>query len=172
MNIRGESAIVATAMPSWRRSRRSTIRTRRAGPIATKGERMAENKTRATAASVDDFLDAVPDPQRRADGRTLRALMERVSGEPAAMWGPSIIGFGSCHYKYESGREGDMCRIGFSPRANALVLYGGFLRSPALLERLGKYPAGKSCLYIQRLRATDEGLHSPTAAPAPSKAPS
>ena len=112
---------------------------------------MAENKTKATAASVDDFLDAVPDPQRRADARTLRALMERVSGEPAAMWGPSIVGFGSHHYKYASGREGDMCRIGFSPRAKELVLYGGFLRDPARLARLGKYRAGKGCLYIKKL---------------------
>ena len=94
---------------------------------------MAENKTRPTSVSVDDFLDSVPDPQRRADGRTLRALMERVSGEPGEMWGPTIIGFGRHHYVYESGREGDMCRIGFSPRAKELVLYGGFLRDPARL---------------------------------------
>jgi hypothetical protein len=118
---------------------------------------MAENKTRATAASVDDFLDSVPDPQRRDDARILRALMERVSGEPAAMWGPSILGFGSHHYKYKSGREGDMCRIGFSPRANELVLYGGFLRNPARLARLGKYRAGKGCLYIKRLADVDAG---------------
>jgi hypothetical protein len=118
---------------------------------------MAENKTRATAASVDDFLDSVPDPQRRDDARILRALMERVSGERAAMWGPSILGFGSHHYKYESGREGDMCRIGFSPRANELVLYGGFLRNPARLARLGKYRAGKGCLYIKRLADVDAG---------------
>jgi hypothetical protein len=119
---------------------------------------MAENKTRKTAVSVDDFLDAVPDPQRRADGKILRALMERVSGEPPAMWGPSIIGFGSYHYKYESGREGDMCRIGFSPRANALVLYGGFLRSPDLLARLGRHRTGKGCLYIKRLGDVDEAV--------------
>ena len=116
---------------------------------------MAENKTKATPASVDDFLDAVPDPQRSADGKTLRAMMERVSGEPAVMWGPSIIGFGHHHYKYESGREGDMCRIGFSPRARELVLYGGFLRRPERLARLGKYKAGKGCLYIRRLADVD-----------------
>jgi hypothetical protein len=116
---------------------------------------MAENKTRATAASVDDFLDAVPDPQRRADAKALRALMERASGEPAAMWGPSIVGFGHHHYVYESGREGDMCRIGFSPRARELVLYGGFLRVPERLARLGKYRAGKGCLYIKRLADVD-----------------
>ena len=116
---------------------------------------MAENKTKPTAASVDAFLDAIPDPRRRADAGTLRALMERVSGEPAAMWGPSIVGFGRHHYKYESGREGDMCRIGFSPRARELVLYGGFLRIPERLARLGKYRAGKGCLYIKRLADVD-----------------
>jgi hypothetical protein len=116
---------------------------------------MAENKTKATAASVDDFLDAIPDPRRRADAIALRALMERVSGEPATMWGPSILGFGHHHYRYASGREGDMCRIGFSPRARKFVLYGGFLRNPARLERLGKYKAGKGCLYLKRLADLD-----------------
>jgi hypothetical protein len=118
---------------------------------------MAENKTKATTASVDAFLDAIPDPQRRADAGALRALMERASGEPAAMWGPSIVGFGSHHYKYESGREGDICRIGFSPRAKELVLYGGFLRLPERLARLGKYRAGKGCLYLKRLAEVDVG---------------
>jgi hypothetical protein len=117
---------------------------------------MAENKTKPTTISVDDFLDAVSDPQRRADGRTLRALMERLSGEPATMWGPTIVGFGTCHYKYESGREGDMPRMGFSPRAAELVLYGGFLRSPDLLSSLGKHRTGKACLYIKRL--SDVGM--------------
>jgi hypothetical protein len=112
---------------------------------------MAENKTKPTAASVDDFFGSIVDPQRRDDARMLRALMARVSGEPAVMWGLTIVGFGTYHYKYESGREGDMCRIGFSPRANEFVLYGGFLRSPDLLARLGKYRTGKSCLYIKRL---------------------
>jgi hypothetical protein len=118
---------------------------------------MAENKTKATAASVDAFLEAVPDPQRRADGKVLRTLMERLSGEPARMWGPTIVGFGTYHYVYESGREGDMPRIGFSPRANELVLYifGGFPRYQALMERLGKHRTGKSCLYIKRLSDVD-----------------
>lgn len=116
---------------------------------------MAGNKTKPTAISVDDFLHAVADPQRREDARKLRALMERVSGEPAKMWGPSIVGFGHHHYRYESGREGDMCRIGFSPRARELVLYGGFLLDAARLERLGTYRAGKGCLYIKRLADVD-----------------
>jgi hypothetical protein len=83
-------------------------------------------------------------------------MMERVSGEPAAMWGPSIVGFGAYHYKYESGREGDMCRIGFSPRAGEFALYGGFLRSPELLARLGRHKTGKGCLYLKRLADVDE----------------
>ena len=118
---------------------------------------MAENKTKATAASVDDFLDAVPDPQRRADGKVLRALMERLSGEPATLWGATIVGFGTYHYVYESGREGDTPRLGFSPRASELVLYisGGFPLHQALMERLGKHRTGKSCLYIKRLSDVD-----------------
>ena len=71
---------------------------------------MAETKTKPTEVSVDDFFDAVPDPQRREDAKKVRAMLERVSGEPARMWGPSIVGFGTCHYKYDSGREGDMPR--------------------------------------------------------------
>src|SRR5206468_12467043 len=105
-----------------------------------------------------DFLDTVADPARRADAKRLRTLMERVSGEPAAMWGPSIVGFGAYHYKYESGREGDMCRIGFSPRAGEFALYGGFLRSPELLARLGRHKTGKGCLYLKRLADIDLGV--------------
>lgn len=116
---------------------------------------MAENKTKATAASVDDFLDAVPNEERRADGQALSAMMARISGEPAKMWGPSIVGFGTHHYRYESGREGEICRIGFSPRGTGLVLYGGYLRDPALLARLGKHKAGKGCLYVKRLADVD-----------------
>ena len=121
---------------------------------------MAENKTKPTEVSVDDFLDAVPDPQRRADGKTLRALMERLSGEPAKMWGPSIVGFGTCHYKYDSGREGDMPRIGFSPRAKELVLYlaSDFPRYQGLMDRLGKYKTSKACLYVKRLADVDEAV--------------
>jgi hypothetical protein len=120
---------------------------------------MAENKTRPTGAAVDAFLDAVSDPQRREDAKALRATMERLSGEPAAMWGPTILGFGSCHYRYDSGREGDMARIGFSPRARELVLYlvGGFPRHAQIMGRLGKYKTGKSCLYVKRLSDLDQG---------------
>ena len=82
---------------------------------------MAELKTKPTGAAVDEFLGRVADPQRREDARKVRAMMERLSGEPAQMWGPSIVGFGTYHYKYDSGHEGDMARIGFSPRAKEFV---------------------------------------------------
>ena len=119
-----------------------------------------ELKTKATATSVDDFLDAVPDPQRREDGKKLRAMMERLSGEPAAMWGPTIVGFGRYHYKYDSGHEGEMARIGFSPRAKELVVYifVGFPAYQPLMDRLGKHRTSKSCLYIKRLSDVDESV--------------
>lgn len=117
----------------------------------------AENKTKPTGIPVDDFLAAVPDPQRREDARTVRAMMERLSGHPATMWGPSIVGFGKYHYRYESGREGEFARIGFSPRSKELVLYliGGFPRHQEIMDRLGKYRTGKSCLYVKRLSDID-----------------
>lgn len=117
---------------------------------------MAEIKTRPTGVSVDDFLDAVERPVRRADGKMVREMMERVTGEPAAMWGPSIVGFGSYHYRYDSGHEGDMCRIGFSPRSANLVLYvGGFPGYEELLGRLGKHKRSKACLYLNKLADVD-----------------
>ncbi len=120
---------------------------------------MAEVRTKPAAVDVDAFLDAVPDPQKREDGRRLRTLIERISGEKARMWGPSIIGCGSYHYCYESGHEGDMARIGFSPRAKELVLYlvPGFVGREDTLARLGMHRTGKSCLYIKRLSDIDEG---------------
>jgi len=121
---------------------------------------MAELKTKPNEVGVDAFLEAVPDPQRREDGRKVRAMMERLSGEPAKMWGPSIVGFGRYHYKYDSGHEGDMARIGFSPRARELVLYlsDSYPRHQPLMDRLGKYRTGKSCLYIKRLSDVDESV--------------
>ena len=120
----------------------------------------AENKTKETVASVDDYIAAVADLGQRADAEKIRALMERLSGEPARMWGPSIIGFGSYHYKYESGREGDMCRIGFSPRKGQTVLYliDGFEGQPELMAGLGKHKTGKSCLYIKKLADINEAV--------------
>lgn len=117
---------------------------------------MAEIKTKPTAVSVDAFLDAVEGAVRRADGQAVRALMERVTGQPATMWGPTIVGFGSYHYRYESGHEGDMCRVGFSPRKANLVLYvGGFPEYEALLAKLGKHKRSKACLYLNRLADVD-----------------
>ncbi len=117
---------------------------------------MPENKTKPTDVSVDVFLDSVANPMRRADGHALRVMMERVTGEPATMWGPSIVGFGSYHYRYASGHEGDMCRVGFSPRSANLVLYvGGFPDYEALLAKLGKHKRSKACLYLNKLADVD-----------------
>ena len=117
---------------------------------------IAELKTRANEADVDAFIEAVEHPVRREDARTVRALMERISGQPAKMWGPSIIGFGSYRYTYDSGHSGEMCRIGFSPRKAQLVLYVDAPGAPAeLLARLGKHRTGKSCLYVNKLADID-----------------
>jgi hypothetical protein len=120
---------------------------------------MAETKTKPTQVSVDAFLDAVEHPLRRADGKAIRAMMERITGEPATMWGPTIIGFGTYHYRYASGHEGDMCRVGFSPRSANLVLYvGGFPEYEALLARLGKHKRSKACLYLNKLADVDAAV--------------
>ena len=120
---------------------------------------MAELKTRATEVSVDRFLEGVPNPERRADGRTLCALMQRLTGEPPKMWGPSIIGFGTYDYRYDSGREGTMCRMGFSPRAKELVVYlSSIERHRALIDRLGKVRTAKCCLYVKRLADVDPAV--------------
>jgi len=118
---------------------------------------MAEIKTKPTGVTVDEFLDAVPHAERRADGKALRELFERITGEPARMWGPSIIGFGQYHYKYESGHGGTMCRLGFSPRKAELVLYvlTEDAGQDAQLARLGKHKTGKCCLYIKKLSDVD-----------------
>lgn len=117
---------------------------------------MAENKTRPTGENVTTFLDAVDHPARRADGHALRDLFERISGEPACLWGPSIVGFGNHRYRYNSGREGDTPRIAFSPRKANLVLYlNQYEGYDADLSRLGKHKAGQSCLYLRRLADLD-----------------
>lgn len=117
----------------------------------------AENKTQATVAHVEDFVTGIADENQRADARSLIALMTRLSGEPATMWGPSIIGFGRYRYRYDSGREGEMCRIGFSPRKGQTVLYliDGFKGHAELMAKLGKHKTGKSCLYVKRLSDID-----------------
>jgi hypothetical protein len=118
---------------------------------------MAENKTKPTKLSVTAFINALTDPVRRADAKVLTKLMQSAFGEKPRMWGPSIIGFGSCHYKYESGREGDMPVVAFSPRKAATVLYGviGFGETKALLAKLGKHSTGKGCLNIKKLSDVD-----------------
>ena len=119
-----------------------------------------ENKTQRNARSVDAFLKAVTDDGRREDAMALREMLERLSGEPASMWGPSIVGVGSYRYKYESGREGTMARVSYSPRAKEFALYvhGGFPRYDTLLTKLGKHRTGKSCLYIKRLSEVDRDV--------------
>jgi hypothetical protein len=123
----------------------------------SKGKFMAENKTKPTTGSVLAFLDACTDEARRADAKALAKLMEKVTGNKPAMWGPSIVGFDTYHYRYESGREGDMPIVGFSPRKAANVLYGtiGFDGADALLAMLGKHTIGKGCLYIKKLSDVD-----------------
>ena len=117
---------------------------------------MAEIKTKAEQRSVADFLAMVAHPIRQADARALVPLFERVSGQPATMWGPSIIGFGRYHYRYDSGHEGEMCRIGFSPRAAQIVFYlAAYHRHEELLARLGKHKTGKGCLYVNKLADVD-----------------
>ena len=117
-----------------------------------------ELKTKATPVGVAEFIEAVADEKQRADAQQIAAIMERISGHEPKMWGPSIIGFGSYHYQYDSGHEGDMCRIGFSPRKGNTVLYlvSGFEGQPELIAKLGKHKTGKSCLYIKRLSDVDE----------------
>jgi hypothetical protein len=117
---------------------------------------MAANKTIETDVDVAAFVAGVADETQRADATVLIEMLSRVSGEPPKMWGPSIIGFGTLHYRYDSGREGDICRIGFSPRKGKTVLYGmGVQDNPELLARLGKHATGKGCLYLKRLADAD-----------------
>jgi hypothetical protein len=121
---------------------------------------MADNKTRPTRASVTAFMSAIGDRQMRADAMKVAAMMRRATGKRARMWGPSIVGYGSYHYRYASGREGDFMIAGFSPRKQALTIYimPGFSRFEDLMSKLGKYKTGKSCLYIRRLADVDEAV--------------
>jgi hypothetical protein len=118
---------------------------------------MAEPKTKPTKASVRAFLAGVDDDTRRSDAKKILALMRDVTGATPRMWGPSIVGFGSYHYVYASGREGDWPVTGFSPRARDLTLYitAGFSGYESLLASLGKHKTGKSCLYVKRLSDID-----------------
>jgi len=119
---------------------------------------MADNKTRPPRASATAFMAAIEDRKMRADAKQVAAMMRRATGKRARMWGPSIVGYGSYHYRYASGREGDYMITGFSPRRQALTIYimPGFDRFQGLMSKLGKYTTGKSCLYIKRLADVDE----------------
>jgi hypothetical protein len=122
---------------------------------------MPENKTQPTDASVDDFINQIESPKKREDAFALKQMMEEITGEKARMWGPSIVGFGQYHFKYDSGREGDFLIVGFSPRKVAISVYllgcmeQGF---EALFEKLGKYKKTVSCLYINKLTDVDESV--------------
>jgi hypothetical protein len=118
---------------------------------------MAELKTKENSASVAAFLNAIEDTQKRADAKKIAAMMREATGSRAKMWGKSIVGFGSYHYKYASGREGDWMLIGFSPRKQNLTLYimSGFREFDALMSQLGQHKTGKSCLYVKRLADID-----------------
>lgn len=118
---------------------------------------MSENKTRPTNDDVLAFLNAVEPEKKREDSFEILRLMEDVVGEPPVMWGESIVGFGSYHYKYASGREGDWMLVGFSPRKQAITLYlsYGYENFEDLMGKLGKYKTGKACLYVKKVEDVD-----------------
>ena len=118
---------------------------------------MSDLETRPTDASVEAFLDAVDDERKRSDARIVAAMMGEITGSTGVMWGSSIVGFGTYHYRYASGREGTFFETGFAPRKRALTLYvmAGFSEYEELLGRLGKHTTGKSCLYMRRLAEVD-----------------
>ena len=115
---------------------------------------MTENKTKATQTSVESFIMSRPAP-RRDDAKALVKLMQSVSHQKPKIWGSSIVGFGSCHYRYDSGREGDMPLVCFSPRKSGNVVYGMGSAEKSLLERLGKHALKGSCLHIKKLSDVD-----------------
>lgn len=126
-------------------------------------ESVGENKTKPTNVSVEDFIEAVEPERKREEAKVLDALFRKVTGEEPRMWGPSIIGYGSYHYKYESGREGDAMRAGFSPRKarHSLYFMGRYCdeetgkKVDALLETIGKHKTGASCVYVNKLADID-----------------
>lgn len=126
---------------------------------------MAENKTKPTGTTAESFIEAVDHPGKREDARVLDALFRKATGTAPRMWGPTIVGYGEYHYRYASGHEGDMCRVGFSPRnaKHSLYLLGcgdeeADAKFAPLLARLGKYARGKSCLYVNKLADIDLGV--------------
>jgi len=120
---------------------------------------MPELKTVATEVDPFDFIKLVDDDLKQKDAKELIALMKKITGKPPKMWGPSIIGFGKYRYKYESGRQGEICMTGFSPRKPSLVLYlGPVLENKELMAKLGKHKRSKGCLYIKKLDDIDRGV--------------
>lgn len=120
---------------------------------------MAENKTKQTKVSPTVFISKVASEQKRKDSRELVAMFRKATGHPPKMWGPTIVGFDRFHYKYASGREGDVPLTGFSPRTGGLVLYiGATLQNKALMAKLGKHKIGKGCLYINKLDDVDRAV--------------
>ena len=121
---------------------------------------MAELKTKPTRADVGKFIDSIADAGKRRDSRALLAMMQEITGAKPRMWGASIVGFGTYHYRYASGREGDWFVTGFSPRKQALTVYlmCDVSTQQPLLDKLGKYKIGKSCLYIKELADIDEAV--------------
>lgn len=119
-----------------------------------------QNKTVPTAVDPYDYVAAIEDETKRQDSEWLIETMKSLTGEPPVMWGPSIIGFGNYHYVYESGREGDMMELGFSPRKANISVYlmSGVAREEEHLAKLGKHKLGKSCLYIKRLSDVDKDV--------------
>ena len=122
---------------------------------------MTETKTKPTEVTPESFIEAVDHPGKREDGKVLDALFRKITGEAPKMWGPTIVGYGQYHYRYDSGHEGDICRVGFSPRKakHSLYLMCGSPKEEAqfapLLARLGKYSRGKGCLYVNKLADID-----------------
>ena len=116
-----------------------------------------EPKTKLNQASVTKFLNSIDDAKRREDSFAVLEIMQTITKQEAKMWGTATVGFGTYHYVYASGREGDWMQVGFSPRKNALTLYimSGFSNYSELMEKLGKYKTGKSCLYIKKLEDID-----------------
>lgn len=121
---------------------------------------MAESKTQVTEESVLEYVEAIGHETRKKDAYVILDMMKEISGMEPKMWGPSIIGFGSCHYKYESGHEGDMPLLSFSPRKARQVLYvlNNYEGQEAHLEKLGKYKTGKVCLYVNKLADVDPSV--------------
>ena len=119
---------------------------------------MAENKTKPTGVTPDEFLAGVTPERRRAEGERVLEIMREVTGEQGTMWGPSIVGFGERHYRYATGREGDWMRVGFSPRKAQMSLYGlkDFPNQEALLDQLGPHTTGAGCIYVKKLDEIDD----------------